>query len=109
MVIVAIVSRRTMTRKTPEIVDVDTEELEDLLRRAEQALDADDTELIRRVFESYNYVIGVLEHKHTSLNRLRKLLFGARTEKTAAVGLLGCAALVGAHGVQHRDPSVHRT
>src|SRR5262249_10535049 len=54
-------------------------------QRAEQALDAKDTELIRAVFQSYTYVAGLVEDKNTSIRRLRQLLFGARTEKTEDV------------------------
>lgn len=37
------------------------------------------------MLESYFYVTQLIDHKNTSLARLRQLLFGARTEKTAAV------------------------
>ncbi len=48
-------------------------------------LDAEDATLIRRVFESYAYVTELVEDKNTSIRRLRELLFGKPTEKTAAV------------------------
>ena len=54
-------------------------------RRAEQALDATDATLIRRVFESYLYVSDLVEDKNTTIRRLRELFFGKRTEKTKAV------------------------
>ena len=41
-------------RNTLEFVEVDSDRLEEVLRRAEQSLDEKDTELIRAVFESYN-------------------------------------------------------
>ncbi len=47
--------------------------------------DAEDATLIRRVFESYAYVTELVEDKNTSIRRLRELLFGKPTEKTAAV------------------------
>ena len=72
-------------RNTPELVEVDSEELEDVLRRVEQALDEKDSTLVRRVFESYAYVTELVEDKDTSIRRLRQLLFGSRTEKTEAV------------------------
>jgi transposase len=74
-------------RNAPEIVEVDSTQLEEVLRRVEQSepLDAQDTKLIRAVFESYVYVAGLVEDKNTSIRRLRKLFFGARTEKTEAV------------------------
>jgi hypothetical protein len=72
-------------RNAPELIDVDSEELEDVLRRIEQALDEMDSTLVRRVFESYAYVTELVEDKDTSIRRLRQLLFGSRTEKTDSV------------------------
>lgn len=72
-------------RKAPEIVAVDSTQLEEVLRRVEQALDEKDSQLIRAVFQSYAYVADLVEDKNTSIRRLRQLFFGARTEKTKAV------------------------
>jgi transposase len=72
-------------RKAPEIVEVASTQVEEVLRRVEQALDEKDTQLIRAVFASYVYVAGLVEDKNTSIRRLRQLFFGARTEKTEAV------------------------
>src|SRR5262245_12920535 len=72
-------------RNTPGPVEVDSDRLEEVLRRAERSLDEEDSELIRAVFESYAYVTGLVEDKNTTIRRLRQLLFGARTEKTEAV------------------------
>jgi transposase len=72
-------------RNSPEIVEVTDTRLDDVLRRVEEVLDAEDATLIRRVFESYAYVTDLVEDKKTSIRRLRELLFGKPTEKTAAV------------------------
>ena len=72
-------------RNAPELVDVESDRLEEVLRRAERALDEEDAELIRAVFESYAYVADLVEDKDTSIRRLRQLFFGASTEKTEAV------------------------
>jgi transposase len=72
-------------RNAPELIDVESEQLEELLRRVEQSLDEKDSTLIRRVFESYAYVSDLIEDKNTSIRRLRQLLFGSRTEKTETV------------------------
>jgi hypothetical protein len=72
-------------RHAPEIIEVDDARLEDVLRRVEQALDAEDAELVRAVFASYAYVADLVEDKNTTIRRLRQLFFGARTEKTEAV------------------------
>jgi len=72
-------------RQAPEIVEVESTQLEEVLRRAEQALDEKDAALIRAVFRSYVYVVDLVEDKNTSIGRLRQLVFGSRTEKTNAV------------------------
>src|SRR5262249_9116709 len=66
-------------------MEVDNRQLEEVLRRAEQALDDQDATFIRRVFESYLYVSDLVEDKNTTIRRLRELFFGKRTEKTKAV------------------------
>ena len=74
-------------RNAPEIIEVDSTHLEEVLRRVEhgEVLDEKDAKLIRAVFESYVYVTGLVKDKDTSIRRLRQLFFGARTEKTKAV------------------------
>jgi len=72
-------------RNTPEMIEVDSTHLQEVLVRVEQALDSEDATLIRRLFESYVYVAGLVEDKNTSIRRLRQLFFGKRTEKTATV------------------------
>jgi transposase len=72
-------------RNALELVEVDSDRLEEVLRRVERSLDEKDTALIRAVFESYAYVTELVEDKNTSIRRLRQLLFGNRTEKTASV------------------------
>jgi hypothetical protein len=83
-------------RSSPEIVEVDSSQLEEVLRRAEQSLDEQDAELIRKVFQSYVYVSDLVEDKNTSIRRLRQLFFGGRTEKMAA--------LVGRQAEQQGEP-----
>jgi len=73
-------------RAQPETIDLDSEKMASLLRRVEDnALVKEDFETIRAVFESYVYVTQLIDKTSTTIARLRKLLFGARTEKTAAV------------------------
>ena len=72
-------------RNVPELVEVDSTRLEEVLRRVEQSLDEEDAALVRAVFESYAYVADLVEDKDTSIRRLRQLFFAARTEKTEAV------------------------
>jgi hypothetical protein len=72
-------------RSSPEILDVNNTQLEDVLRRIEGAVDEKDFALIRALFQSYTYVAGLVEDKNTSIRRLRQLFFGKRTEKTKNV------------------------
>src|SRR5215217_3853542 len=72
-------------RNAPELVEVDSTRLEEVLRRVEQSLDEEDAALVRAVFESYAYVADLVEDKDTTIRRLRQLSFGARTETTEAV------------------------
>jgi transposase len=72
-------------RNALELVDVDSDRLEEVLRRAERSLDEEDAALVRAVFESYAYVTGLVEDRNTTIRRLRQLFFGSRTEKTEAV------------------------
>jgi len=74
-----------MISTKPTIVDVDMERLDDVLRRAEAALDKEDYALLKAVVESYSYVADLVGDKNTTIRRLRQMLFGARTEKTASV------------------------
>ena len=75
-------------RNSPELVDLDSDRLEEVLRRAEQALDEEDAALVRAVFDSYAYVTELVEDKNTTIRRLRQLLFGSCEGRTnwATVG-----------------------
>jgi transposase len=69
----------------PTILELDMSKLEDALRHAEAKLDEKDYALLKALADSYSYLTDLVGDKNTSIARLRKLLFGAKTEKTAAV------------------------
>lgn len=74
--------------KTPnqEIVELNRDRIEELLQRAEtKQLRNEDYETIKALIESYAYLTELVEDKGTTIARLRKLLFGSRTEKTRDV------------------------
>jgi transposase len=73
--------------------------LEDALRRAEEKLDEKDYAMLKLLAESYAYLSGLVGDKTTTIARLRKLLFGSKTEKTAAV----VSSLQGSNPTQSRD------
>lgn len=75
-----------MTRKTPEIIEVNFQQMEELLdRAASNTLRKEDTELLRQIFDSYVQFFQIVGDKNTTIARLRKLLFGASSEKADTV------------------------
>lgn len=74
-----------MMSKQPTIIELNMDELKDLLERAEAALDEKDYDTIKAVVESYAYIAELVGGKNITIARLQKMLFGASTEKTAAV------------------------
>jgi len=74
------------SRTAPDIIELDTEQLDALVLRGEAGeLAPGDIETLIAALKSYVYVTQLIDQKSTSIARLRKLLFGAETEKTAAV------------------------
>lgn len=72
-------------RPKPEILQVQNDRVLKMLERADRKLSADDADLMRRIVESYDYLTELVEDKNTSIARLRKLMFGAQTEKSKNV------------------------
>ncbi|MFM7649257.1 MAG: IS66 family transposase [Cyanobium sp.] len=74
------------SRTAPDIIELDTEQLDALVLRVKAGgLAPGDIETLVAALKSYVYVTQLIDQKSTSIARLRKLLFGAETEKTAAV------------------------
>jgi len=71
--------------RTPEWVRLDLEELDQVLERAKPALDDADHEKLRLTVAGFAELLRLLENQRLSLARLRKMLFGATTEKTKGV------------------------
>jgi transposase len=75
-----------MTKQSPEIVEVNTQKIEELLDRATSNTFRDeDTELMRQFFESYVGFFQIVGDKNTTIARLRKMMFGATSEKSEKV------------------------
>ena len=75
-----------MKKPKQEIIELNRDQMEALLQRAEtQQLRDEDYETIKGLIESYAYLTQLLGDKRTSLHRLRKLLFGSGSEKTRDV------------------------
>jgi transposase len=67
-------------------IEIDMKDLDETLRRVEaKDLRDDDYETIRTLGAAYIDLFNLLKDKNTSLSRLRKILFGASTEKTKSV------------------------
>jgi transposase len=78
--------RSVMIPTKPTIVELDRDALEEILRRVDaQELQADDYATIHALIESYLGLTLAVGDRNATIARLRKLLFGAQTEKTAAV------------------------
>jgi transposase len=91
-----------MVQTKPTIIELDMGKLEDALRRAEGRLDEQDYAILKTLAESYTYLSELVGDKNTTIARLRKLLFGAKTETTAAV-----TGRVPAEGVQGPEAPVN--
>lgn len=79
-----------MTRNTPDIIEVTSERFEEVLNRADSnTLRDEDMELMRQVFASYAGFFQMVGDKKTTIARLRKMMFGATSEKSQNV--LGAA------------------
>lgn len=77
---------RIMTRKAPEILEVTSQQLEELLERAgSNTLRDEDTQLMRSIFASYAEFFQIVGNKNTTIARLRKMMFGAASETSKNV------------------------
>ena len=75
-----------MTRRAAEIIEVTSQRIEELLERAaSNTLRDEDTELMRDIFASYTGFFQIVGDKSTTIARLRKLMFGATSEKSKNV------------------------
>ena len=75
-----------MKNQSPEIIEVNPQQLDELLdRAASNTLREEDTKLLCQIFDSYAQFFQIVGDKNTTIARLRKLLFGASTEKTKNV------------------------
>ncbi len=82
----SVAAQGRMMSKEPTIIELEMDELKDILRRAEaKQFNDKDYEIAGMVLQSYVELVALLKSKNVSMRRLQKLLFGASTEKTAAV------------------------
>jgi hypothetical protein len=77
--------RRKTPPPTPPRIALRFEELGAIVERAKPALTADDHAKLKAAMDTLAFVTAELEAKRTSLDRLRRWLFGAPTEKTRTI------------------------
>lgn len=68
-----------------EPLALNKEELEKLLEHIRPALSNEEYKQLKAVLDTLAYLIQVVENKNTTIHRLRQILVGASTEKTAKV------------------------
>lgn len=72
--------------KPPKPIEVDTEELSDLKKRvAGSDLSEKDRDILQRVITAFIFMSKILAAKNTTIKRLRKMLFGNKSEKASKV------------------------
>ena len=72
-------------KKPPQRIDLEPEQTEAILERVKAALGDGDYQIIKTAFETIAFLMRLLEKKTTTINRLRQVLFGWRTEKSKKV------------------------
>lgn len=66
-------------------IEVDVKELQGYLDQARPSFCQEAYEKLTAALETLAYLTDLLEHKNISIARLRKIIFGAKTEKTSSV------------------------
>lgn len=89
----------------PEIIDLDASAVAELRQRiAARQLSERDYEIFAAILATYRFLVNLLTSKRITIPRLKKLLFGASTETTAAVlGSLADDATLPAAGEPDRS------
>ena len=72
-------------RAAIEFIDMDREELNQLVERAQASLSAEDYRKVKGMAEALTYLTDLVADQQTTIGDLRELMFPASTEKTQAV------------------------
>ena len=67
---------------TAKRIEISAEEAHELLDRAKKALPGDDYQIIKGLIDTHLLLLEELAQKNTSIKKLRKMIFGDKTEKT---------------------------
>lgn len=72
-------------RSTPEIVSLNSAQVEELLVKLAPLLPAETFGLLEKALRTLQWLMGVIQAKDTTIGRLARMIFGAKTEKTAGL------------------------
>jgi transposase len=67
--------------RAPERIEVSTEEIEQFLERAKPALEPGDFALLEKIIQSFVYILRLVGEQGITIQRLRRLFGGFKTEK----------------------------
>lgn len=73
---------RMKPNRKPEVIELDAEQLEAQLDQIEQTMGEQAARPFRQLLAWYLALLNLIEKKNTTIGRLRRLLFGARTERS---------------------------
>ena len=66
--------------RKPEVIELDADQLEAQLHQIEQTMGEETARPFRQLLSWYLSLLRLIDQKNTTISRLRRLLFGARTE-----------------------------
>ena len=69
----------------PKVVELDVEQLNLKLDRIEQVMGEETSQPFRMLLSAHMSLLQLLQEKDISASRLRRMLFGVRTERTREV------------------------
>ena len=72
-------------QRSPQRIDIKREDLERLLEHARPSLTEAEYQQLKAALDTLVYLAQLVGNKNTTIARLRQILFGASTEKTATV------------------------
>ena len=70
---------------TAKRIEISAEKAHELLDRAKKALAGEDYQIIKGLIDTHLLLLEALAQKNTSIKKLRKMIFGAKTEKTGSL------------------------
>lgn len=73
-------------KSQPAVTQLHVPELEMILDEVEHSLGAEKARKLRQLLYSHQTLIQLIQEKNISLARLRRILFGAQTERTRDAG-----------------------